>query len=104
MLAKEISQEEREVKEFAKRLAVLYELFNWRWSDEDIPDEKRIEKMIYYLIKRVVSIRKEDGTSECSVGTGGITVHIDDVDNLDITWSLEKNIYIELTNKLIKNV
>ena len=100
MKLNELTKEEIEIKKFAKKLEVLYELFNWEWVDYHIPNAEKIEENIYYLINRAIKIRMEDKTECVGVGSGGITVDIDEFDNLNIKWTLEKSLYLQLTNKL----
>ena len=99
-MQKTLTQNEEKIRAFADKLAVLYELFNWKWCDE-VPCSKKIEETIHYLIKRTKEVMEEDCENYGQVSTGGITVMIDEYDNLDIKWAKEEAIYLQLTNELI---
>ena len=98
-MQKILTHNEKQIREFADKLAILYELFNWTWRDDGVPNSKQIEEEIYRLIKDTKERAEMDNDYSC-VSTGGLTVEID-CEDLNIKWSKEKSLYLQLTNELI---
>ena len=79
---------EQKIMKFAKELEVLYEVFNWKWQDEETPPTAdQIEEIIYELINDI-----ENGQE--SVETGGLKVSATDF-GIEIEWCLTKSIYVD---------
>ena len=88
---------ETNIKKFAEKLELVYELFNWRWSDlPRTPTAKEIEETIWELIEGVSKKKVE-----CH-STGGLSVCKEENGSFEISWVLEKTIYlnqIEITEQ-----
>ena len=60
------------IPEFARRVAPIYQLLDWKWSPGDskpyVPTVKTIEKAIYEAIKRL-------SEEICSSDTGGVEAY-----------------------------
>lgn len=82
-------EQSKQVREFAEELAPLYNLFNWHWKDKpNTPTAHDIEKNILDLMN---GFNKPDYHQASS---GGITVCKSDLNDVEITWSLDKTIYL----------
>ncbi len=82
----------KKIKEFSKKLEVLYKIFNWTWlGNPETPTAKQIEKTILNLIK---SCQKKDTLSS---STGGIVVKKENDDwTWEISWRLEETLYLDI--------
>ena len=73
---------------FARELAVLYEVFDWKWNDDyEPPTAERIQEQIEKFIREVESGCKQ-------IEGGGIRVTETDY-GMEIEWSLTKSMYID---------
>jgi len=80
----------KEIKEFSKRLEVLYNTFNWRWCDsKNPPTVKEIEKHIIEMIK---GLKKKTKSISC----GGITIEKEESGQYRIEWRLTEQIWLNL--------
>ena len=74
----------KEIRKFAEQLVPIYELFNWRWNDKpESPTVNEIEKEILSLMDM------GSGTS-----SGGLSVYKNECNQWEISWILEKIIYL----------
>ncbi len=78
--------QEQEVRAFAEKIAPFYELFNWKWYD-GLPTPERIERSILDLLHNI------DGNITGSQ-TGGLVVEKDEEGTIQISWRLEKAIWL----------
>ena len=89
MIQKVFNQrEEKEVREFAEKLAVYYDLFNWRWGWEgEVPDAGQIYRHIRDQYRDLKNNQAD------SISCGGITVTKDD-GCVEVSWDLSKKIWL----------
>lgn len=60
------TKQQKEIKEFAKKVAPVYKLLKWKWWN-GIPNAQRIEVTILELLKSI-----ENNEGNCETSTGGL--------------------------------
>lgn len=75
---------------FSKKVAPIYELLNWEWHTNGVPNE---EEIFEHIVERLNDFDVEKGTfSDC----GGIKIEVEEHDcgkNLKISFALEEYVY-----------
>ena len=75
---------------FAKKIAPIYKLLDWNWCDlENPPDEDQIYDHIVEYVNKLT-------TKIISIGSGGITVSIDDTDGIGIIGKISMDVDTEV--------
>lgn len=87
-----ITKQQREIKEFAKKIAPVYKLLKWKWFD-GVPSAKRIESVLLELLEH---IKNEKGVSETSTGGLFARKEKDEEGRVTITYGFVNNMYYEV--------
>ena len=72
----------------AWRVAPVYELLNWEWAEQGIPDEAAIVEALLELYDNVASLDEENYSS----GIGGLKVTKDGADYI-LSFVIEETVY-----------